>query len=146
MQALWSWEDCHMGHQTRLASRPPGGTEFEQPVSFEDQGVGTIPEARRRSTPVTYAVVCLGASLCLGSVVYGWLPRTFGLGFWAAVSSVAVGTLIGLVPMAPLILIGSATATNNATASGGAFGVRGRLIGSGLGLALMLLSMALAIW
>jgi purine-cytosine permease-like protein len=36
------------------------------------------------------------------------------------------GTLIGLIPIAPLIVIGSKTATNNSTSSGAHFGVRGR--------------------
>ena len=91
-------------------------------------------------------VVCTGTSFTLGSVVFGWLPIAFGLSFWGALSSIAVGTLLGLIPIAPLIVIGSQTATNNSTSSGAHFGVRGRLIGSTLGLALMLLGMAIAIW
>ena len=71
-------------------------------------------------------VLCVGTGLTVGTSVYGWLPITFGLGLGPAVTSIVAGTLIGLVPMAPLLLIGSRTATNNATASGAAFGVRGR--------------------
>jgi purine-cytosine permease-like protein len=61
-------------------------------------------------------------------------------------ASIAVGTVVGTLVIAPLILIGTNTATNNATSSGAFFGLRGRLLGSGLGLALMLFSAALAIW
>ena len=39
-----------------------------------------------------------------------------------------------------------ATATNNATSSGATFGVRGRLIGSGIGLLTCLFSVALTVW
>ncbi|MFG1954588.1 hypothetical protein [Micromonospora sp. NPDC048830] len=46
----------------------------------------------------------------------------------------------------PLIVIGSHTATNNSTSSGAHFGVRGRLIGSIIGLGMMLLGTAIAIW
>jgi len=42
-------------------------------------------------------VVCTGPSFTLGSVVFGWLPIAFGLSFWGALSSIAVGTLLGLI-------------------------------------------------
>ena len=76
----------------------------------------------------------VGGSVGLGAVAFGWVGLTFGLGVWATVSAIAVGTLVGQVLLLPLILIGSRTATNNATSSGATFGVRGRLIGSGIGL------------
>ena len=56
----------------------------------------------------------------------GW-ACTFGLGLWATISAIAVGTIVGQILLVPLILIGSRTATNNATSSGATFGVRGRL-------------------
>jgi purine-cytosine permease-like protein len=135
-----------MGHQTRSAGGTQDRAKSQLPVAFEELGVDRIPEEKRRATPWTFFAVCNGASQNLGSVVFGWLPITFGLGLQAAVTSIVVGTLIGLIPMAPLLLIGSRAATNNPTASGGAFGVRGRLIGSALGLTLMLVFTALAIW
>jgi len=135
-----------MKHQETFIDSPRGDTELRQPLSFEHYGVDRIPEGERRSTPWTFFVVCTGTSFTLGSVVFGWLPITFGLSFWGALSSMVVGTLIGLIPIAALIIIGSRTATNNSTSSGAHFGVRGRLIGSALGLALMLLGTAIAIW
>lgn len=113
---------------------------------FEPYGVGRIPEAERTGTPWRFARLFLGASFAPGSILWGWLPITLGLGVRDAVTSIVVGTLVGLLPIAPLVLIGTHTATNNATSSGAFFGVRGRLIGSGLGLALMLVTAALAIW
>jgi purine-cytosine permease-like protein len=121
-------------------------TELRQPLTFEQLGIGTIPEDERRSTPWTFFLTFCGTGFTLGSVIFGWLPITFGLSFWAAITSMTVGTLVALVPMAPLLVIGTQTATNNSTSSGAHFGVRGRLIGSGLGLALVLLGMVIAIW
>jgi purine-cytosine permease-like protein len=71
---------------------------------------------------------------------------TFGLGLWSTVTAIAAGTAVGQLLLVPLILIGSRTATNNATASGATFGVRGRLVGSTIGLATCLVSVALTVW
>jgi len=124
----------------------PRGTELRQPLIFERHGIDRIPEEERKSTPWTFFVVLTGTSFTLGSIVFGWLPITFGLSFRASVTAIAVGTLAGLIPISPLIVIAARTATNNSTSSGAHFGVRGRLIGSGLGLCLMLVSCAVAIW
>lgn len=121
-------------------------TELRQPLTFEYHGVDRIPEAERHSTPWTFGLILAGTSFNLGSIVFGWLPITFGLSFVAAITSMAAGILVALIPMTPLILIGSRTATNNSTSSGAHFGVRGRLVGSGLGLALMLIGTAIAVW
>ncbi|WP_214109108.1 purine-cytosine permease family protein [Acrocarpospora catenulata] len=123
-----------------------GHNELSQPLSFERHGIDRIPEEKRNSTPWTWFIICAGSSFTLGSVVYGWLPIAFGLGFWASITSMTAGIFVGLIPIAPLIVIGSRTATNNSTSSGAHFGVRGRLIGSGIGLALVLLGMVITIW
>ncbi|GAA2718791.1 purine-cytosine permease family protein [Micromonospora olivasterospora] len=135
-----------MGQQEALLENPRHESELRQPLTFEQHGVDRIPEAERKSTPWTFFTVCTGASFTLGSVAFGWLPVSFGLSFWASLTSITVGTLIGLVPLVPLIVIGSRTATNNSTSSGAHFGVRGRLIGSIIGLGMMLLGTAIAIW
>jgi len=124
------------------ADRTPG---FE-PSGFERNGVDRIPDDERTSTPGTFFVVMVGGSVGLGAVAFGWVAMTFGLGLWATVAAITVGTLVGQVLLVPLILIGSRTATNNATSSGATFGVRGRLIGSGIGLATTLVSVALTVW
>ena len=115
-------------------------------TGFERNGADRIPEAERTSTPGTFFVVFVGGSVGLGAVVFGWLGITFGLGVWDTITAIAVGTLVGQVLLLPLILIGSRTATNNATSSGAAFGVRGRLIGSAIGLGTTLVSVALTVW
>lgn len=85
---------------------------------FEPYGVGRIPEAERTGTPWRFARLFLGASFAPGSILWGWLPITLGLGVRDAVTSIVVGTLVGLLPIAPLVLIGTHTATNNAPARG----------------------------
>ena len=116
------------------------------PLWYEQHGVGTIPEADRRWTPWTFAVIMMGTSYNLDSIVYGWLPISLGLGFTAAFTAIVAGTLAGMILVIPLILIGARTATNNATASGAEFGIYGRVIGSGLGQALMLVGAAVGVW
>jgi purine-cytosine permease-like protein len=130
------------------ASTPPHGAErtgFE-PNGFERNGVDRIPDDQRTSTPWTFFVVFVGGSVGLGAVAFGWIALTFGLGLWATISAVAVGTAVGIVLLVPLVLISSRTATNNATSSGASFGVRGRLIGSAIGLLTCLVSVALTVW
>ena len=122
---------------------PRGG--FER-GGFERHGVDRIPEDERTSTPWTFFVIFIGGSVGLGAVAFGWLGITFGLGVWDTISAIAVGTAIGLVLLVPLIIIGTRTATNNATSSGATFGVRGRLIGSAIGLATCLVAVALTVW
>lgn len=56
------------------------------------------------------------------------------------------GTVIGTALTAPLALVSLRTATNLSTSSGAQFGVRGRLVGSVLGLLLALGYTALTVW
>ncbi len=116
------------------------------PSGFERNGVDRIPEGDRTSTPGTFFVVFVGGSVGLGAIAFGWLGMSFGLGLWATISAIAVGTIVGQILLVPLILIGSRTATNNATSSGATFGVRGRFIGSFIGLLTCLVSVALTVW
>ncbi|MFE6037151.1 cytosine permease [Streptomyces sp. NPDC056452] len=115
-------------------------------MPIEQRGVDTIPEAERTSTPRDLVSILLGSNLCLGVIVFGWLPVSFGLGLWPAVTSVVVGTAVGVALTAPLALVSLRTATNLSTSSGAAFGVRGRLIGSVVGLLLALGYTALTLW
>ncbi len=113
---------------------------------FEAIGVDRIPEQDRTSTPWSFAGIFMGTSLSLALFIYGGLAIEFGLGIWSSLSSLAIGTLIGVLLIIPTIVIGSRTATNNSTASGAHFGVRGRLVGSFVGLAINLVYTALGIW
>ncbi|MCX4769606.1 cytosine permease [Streptomyces sp. NBC_01260] len=115
-------------------------------MPIEQHGVDTIPEAERTSTPRDLVSILLGSNLCLGVIVFGWLPVSFGLGVWPAVSSIVVGTVVGVAVTAPLALVSLRTATNLSTSSGAAFGVRGRLVGSVVGLLLALGYTALTLW
>lgn len=74
-------------------------------MPIEQRGVDTIPEAERTSGPRDLVSILLGSNLCLGVIVFGWLPPSFGLGWWASVSSVVAGTVVGTVFTAPLALI-----------------------------------------
>ncbi len=115
-------------------------------MPMEQRGVDTVPEEERTSGPRDLVAILLGSNLCLGVIVFGWLPPSFGLDWWASVSSIVVGTLAGTALTAPLALISLRTATNLSTSSGAQFGVRGRLVGSVVGLLLALGYSALTIW
>ncbi|MCX4513478.1 cytosine permease [Streptomyces sp. NBC_01619] len=115
-------------------------------MPIEQRGVDTIPEAERTSGPRDLVAILLGSNLCLGVIVFGWLPVSFGLGLWGAVTSVVAGTVAGVLVTAPLALVSLRTATNLSTSSGAFFGVRGRLIGSVVGLLLSLGYTALTLW
>jgi purine-cytosine permease-like protein len=90
--------------------------------------------------------ILLGSNLCLGVIVFGRLPPSFGLDWWASVSAVLAGTVVGVLFTAPLALVSLRTGTNLSTSSGAQFGVRGRLVGSVVGLLLALGYTALTVW
>ncbi|MDG9718767.1 cytosine permease [Streptomyces sp. DH24] len=115
-------------------------------MPMEQRGVDTIPEEERTSGPRDLVTILLGSNLCLGVIVFGWLPPSFGLDWWASVTSVVAGTVAGTLLTAPLALISLRTATNLSTSSGAQFGVRGRLVGSVVGLLLALGYTALTVW
>ncbi|MEW2218316.1 cytosine permease [Streptomyces sp. NPDC006990] len=115
-------------------------------MQIEQHGVDVIPEAERTSSPRDIVSFLIGSNLALGVVIFGWLPVSFGLGFWPAVTSLVAGTLVGTVLVAPLALVSLRTATNLSTSSGAQFGVRGRLLGSAIGLLLSLGYTALTLW
>jgi purine-cytosine permease-like protein len=115
-------------------------------MPIEQRGVDTIPDEERTSGPRDLVSILLGSNLCLGVIIFGWLPPSFGLGWWASVSSIVAGTIVGTAVTAPLALISLRTATNLSTSSGAQFGVRGRLVGSVVGLLLALGYTALTVW
>ncbi|MFJ9642380.1 cytosine permease [Streptomyces sp. NPDC101206] len=115
-------------------------------MPIEQRGVDTIPEEERTSGPRDLVSILLGSNLCLGVIVFGWLPPSFGLGLWPSVAAIVTGTLVGIAFTAPLALVSLRTATNLSTSSGAQFGVRGRLVGSVVGLLLALGYTALTLW
>ncbi|MBU2694327.1 cytosine permease [Pimelobacter sp. 30-1] len=115
-------------------------------IGIEQHGVDTIPDQDRTGRPRDVVNILIGSNLCLGVVIFGWLPATFGLSFWESVTAQVAGTLAGCLLVAPLALVSFRTATNLSTSSGAQFGVRGRLLGSGIGLLLSLGYAALTVW
>ncbi|WP_030785310.1 cytosine permease [Streptomyces sp. NRRL S-920] len=115
-------------------------------MPIEQRGVDTIPDGERTSGPRDLVSILIGSNLCLGVIVFGWLPASFGLGWWESVSAVVAGTVLGTALTAPLALVSLRTGTNLSTSSGAQFGVRGRLVGSVVGLLLSLGYTALTIW
>lgn len=114
--------------------------------SIEKAGIDYLPEVARESSPKNLFAVFVGGNLAFSTIIFGWLPIVLGLTFWQAVSSSAVGLLIGLMLTAPMTLFGPRTGTNNPVSSGAHFGVRGRLIGSLLTLMFALAYAAIAVW
>src|SRR5262245_14479895 len=112
----------------------------------EETGVEFIPEGERDSRPANLAAVFFGGNLAFSVIVFGWLPITFGLGWWSTVTASAAGLAIGTLATAPLALLGPRTGTNNTVSSGAHFGVTGRLIGSALTLFFALAYAAIAVW
>ncbi|MEV8535966.1 cytosine permease [Streptomyces sp. NPDC051211] len=115
-------------------------------MPIEQRGVDTIPEEERTSSPRDLVAILLGSNLCLGVIVFGWLPPSFGLGLWPSVTAILTGTVAGIAFTAPLALVSLRTGTNLSTSSGAQFGVRGRLVGSVVGLLLSLGYTALTLW
>ena len=106
--------DPHALSEGRVGRSRETEVGFER-GGFERNGVDRITEGDRTSTPWTFFVIFVGGSVGLGAVAFGWVGLTFGLGLWATISAIAVGTAVGVALLVPLVLIGSRTATNNAT-------------------------------
>jgi purine-cytosine permease-like protein len=113
---------------------------------IETRGVQAVPTSERTATPNSLIRLFLGANLSLSVMVFGWIAILYGLGFWEAVSAIVVGTAIGSLFVARTSLLGWRASTNNSVASGAYFGVRGRLVGSFVGLLITLQYVALTVW
>jgi purine-cytosine permease-like protein len=112
----------------------------------EQFGVEFIPDDQRASRPSNLFFILFGGCLTFSLFIIGWFPVAFGLGWWSSFSSVAVGSFVGAVLLAPMGLFGPRTGTNNPVASGAHFGVVGRLIGTFLEASASLAFAALSIW
>ena len=113
---------------------------------IERRGVDTVPASEKTATPASLFTVFLGANLSVSVMVFGWLTILYGLGWWEAVSAIVVGTTVGSAFVARSALLGWKASTNNSVASGAYFGVKGRLVGSFVGLLITLQYVALTIW
>ncbi len=88
---------------------------------IETHGIDYIPDDDRHSTPNNLFYVWIGAQLCFGIIVLGWLPIVFGLGWWSAVSAITVGLIVGCIPFGLFLLLGPRSGTNSAVTSGAGF-------------------------
>jgi purine-cytosine permease-like protein len=113
---------------------------------IETRGVDYIPEAERHSKPSELAYVFFGTQLCFGIIVLGYLPVSFGLGWWGSITSTLVGLAVGSAFFAPLALLSTRTGTNSAVSSGAHFGVVGRIVGSLVGIFTAVGFYALTVW
>lgn len=115
-------------------------------TKIEQHAADYVPEEERHSAPRKQAEVFIGAQMCFNLVILGWLPISFGLGWWSSASAIIVGLLIGVTLYGPYALFGPRTGTNGVVSSGAHFGVVGRLVGSLLLLCIALGFYALVIW
>lgn len=115
-------------------------------VGVEQRGVDYIPENQRHSTTLNFGLVWVGAQLSFNLIVLGWLPVSYGLGWWSSFTAITVGLVVGTAIYAPFALFGPRTGTNSAVSSGAQFGVVGRLVGTFLALFIALGFFGLAIW
>ncbi len=107
-----------------------GASQNDRFMHMETRGIAFIPDSKRNSTPFSVGTVFFGTQLTYGTLVVGALPVAFGLGFWASISTILLGTLLGTIIFAAMVPIGSRTGTNGTVSSGAFFGIRGRYIGS----------------
>jgi purine-cytosine permease-like protein len=100
--------------------------------TIESRGVDMIPEVERKSKPLELFTTFFGPQFGYGNMLFGALPIAFGLGWWAAFWAVTVGAFVGSLVFLAVTPASPKTGTNTQVTSGGAFGVRGRLVGSGI--------------
>ena len=99
---------------------------------IETRGIDIIPDVERKSKPYELFTVFFGPQFGYGNMIFGALAIAFGLGWWAAFWAITVGSLVGSLVFLAVTPISPKTGTNNQVSSGAAFGVRGRLLGSGI--------------
>ncbi len=127
--------------------RPSSTTRTEDRVGgVEHRGIDMVPPEQRRSSPREFLWIWYSAQFSLGTVVLGALPVVFGLGWWATVSAVLLGLLLGTAVFAPLVRFGKRTGTNDPISSGAHFGVRGRMIANLITIVVALGFFAIAVW
>lgn len=122
------------------------GNGLNRAGRVETRGVDFIPEGERRSRPRDLAWVFFGGQLCYGAILVGSLPVAWGLSWWAAFSSILVGSVLGSLGFAVLAVIGPKAGTNATVTSSAFFGIRGRYVGSLITQVITLGFFALQLW
>lgn len=110
----------------------PAGQGRDRFGRIETRGIDMIPEVERRAKPSSLFSVFFGPQFGYGNMLFGALPIAFGLGWWAAFASITIGVAIGSLVFLGISPLSPRTGTNTQVSSGIAFGVRGRLLGSGI--------------
>src|ERR1044071_9547771 len=105
-----------------------------QRPAVESFGVEPIPDAEQVGTAADFFRIAVGAVLTTTTIILGTIPIAMGLSFWASMSAIVLGVVLGGLLLMPLSLFGPRTHTNNAVASGAHSVVTGRLVGSFLSL------------
>ncbi|HLQ55224.1 MAG TPA: cytosine permease [Streptosporangiaceae bacterium] len=100
--------------------------------SIETRGIDMIPDVERKSRPRELFTVFFGPQFGYGNMFFGALAIAFGLGWWAAFFAITVGSIVGSLVFLAVTPVSPKTGTNIQVSSGAAFGVRGRLLGSGI--------------
>src|ERR1035437_355211 len=114
--------------------------------AIETRGVDFIPSVERKSRPFELLTMFFGPQFGWGNMIFGSLPILFGLGWWGSFSSITVGSIVGSFIYIPMCLVSPKTGTNSQVSSGATFGVRGRLLGSGITLFISVGFFILLIW
>ncbi len=120
--------------------------QYDAVGHIETRGVDFIPHDERHSSPMNIFWILIGANLAVGIIIIGFLPVSFGLGWWASATAILVGNAIGSLMLAPVALLGPRSGTNGPVTSGAFFGVVGRIIGSIVGALIAVGFYALAVW
>jgi purine-cytosine permease-like protein len=110
----------------------PAGEGRDSFGRIETRGIDMIPDVERKAKPYTLFSVFFGPQFGYGNMLFGALPIAFGLGWWAAFWSVTIGSAVGSLVFLGISPLSPKTGTNTQVSSGVAFGVRGRLLGSGI--------------
>lgn len=113
---------------------------------IDHHGVEHIPDEDRTMRPHNVMTTMIGVNLMFGLIVIGYLPVSFGLGWWASFGSILAGAALGAIILAPIATIGPRTGTNGPVSSGAFFGVIGRVVGTLLALFIAIGFYALAVW
>jgi purine-cytosine permease-like protein len=98
----------------------------------ETRGIDMIPDVERKSRPRELFSVFFGPQFGFGNMLFGALAIAFGLGWWASFAAITIGSVAGSLIFIAIAPISPKTGTNSQVSSGGAFGVKGRLLGSGI--------------
>jgi purine-cytosine permease-like protein len=114
--------------------------------AIEPFGVEPIPPEERTGSATDYFRIAVGASLTTTTIILGTIPVAMGLSFWASVTAIVLGVILGGALLMPLALFGPITHTNNAVSSGAHFGVTGRVVGSFLSLLIAITFFTISVW